>query len=635
MRLWIRLPLLLLLVSLIPLLLTGVHAGRIAHRAAVEQAEAQLERAAMARGEQIESWVFDRAQFVDGWTRLYPSRLAGMPPELQDGLLKAVWMSVPSSVVVALVDDRGQPVLPPRYATTSTSGREAGDAERARRLLERLQAEELLAESRVRVGAPWIASPTGLPSVSIAAPASSGPGPDPLWLVTELRLDVLDEILDQVLPDLAFALLDARGEVLAGAEHPLVEPRLLGALAGATARFAYELDGTRVMGAVAPVPGTGWSTVVASPEAVVLAPARQIRDRTRAVLLLSVTTALFLGWRLAQSLLVPVERLREAALAVADGEFGRRVPFTRSDELGDLGRAFDHMSDRLAKNQVEIHAQQARIEAFALELQDRVEQRTRELKEAQAHLVRSGRLAAVGELGAGLAHELNNPLAAVLGLSQLLRERRRGTEDEHLLDDLVTQAERCRDVVAALVRLGEGEMDPGEARVVDLRDLLQEASNLVRVPFGRRGATLEVVPLGRELLVRVDPAHGTRILAQILLAARAGLSQGSGLQVSARLDEGAEPEVEVLLEPFGIEPDSASPSVPEDEDSGFRAAIAADATRRDDWMAGGMRLWVARRLLHELGGRIELPLEFEVAGATAGAWPWRVVFPGVSRASAG
>src|SRR5690606_38971343 len=134
--------------------------------------------------------------------------------------------------------------------------------------------------------------------------------------------------------------------------------------AGATARFRYDLEGGGVMGAVAPVPGTGWSTVVARPEDVVLEPVRQIRDRNRALLLVAVTTALFLGWRLAQSLLVPVERLREAALAVADGDYGRRVPIDRSDELGDLGRAFDHMSERLAANQLEIRAQQAEIEAF-------------------------------------------------------------------------------------------------------------------------------------------------------------------------------------------------------------------------------------------------------------------------------
>lgn len=624
MRLWIRLPLLLVLVSVVPLLLTGLHGGRVATRAAVEQAEAQLERAAVARAEQIGRWVVDRAWFLDGWTQLYPSRLAGMSPELQDGLLRAVWVSVPSAVVVALVGPDGEPVIPARYATVG-SDREAADPDRAARLLAGLRDQGLLRDDGVTIGAPYVASASGVPSVAVAAPASRSGGRAELWLAAELRLDVLSEILGQTDPDAAFALLDADGRVIAGADHPLVEPRLLGALAGATARFRYDLEGGGVMGAVAPVPGTGWSTVVARPEDVVLEPVRQIRDRNRALLLVAVTTALFLGWRLAQSLLVPVERLREAALAVADGDYGRRVPIDRSDELGDLGRAFDHMSERLAANQLEIRAQQAEIEAFAEELQDRVEQRTRELREAQAQLVRSGRLAAVGELGAGLAHELNNPLAAILGLTQLLRERRAGTDDDALLADLEAQAERCREVVSALVRLGEGEVDPDEARVVDLAEVLREAVELVRGPFSQRGVTLELVPPACELRVRVDPVHGARILAQILVALRSGLGDGSRLRVSATRHEGPPTEVEVLLEPHR----AGAPAPPEAAaGQPTRDAVAADAMRRDDWMAGGMRLWVARRLLHELGGRIDLPLELELTGAAAGATAWRVVFPG-------
>lgn len=635
MRLWIRLPLFLLLVSLPPLLLTGLHAGSIATRAAVEQEEAQLERMATARSEQIARWVADRVQFLEGWTQLHPSRLATMPTELQDGLLRAVWVSVPSAVVVALVGPDAAPTLPPVYVTTSAE-REAADPARAERMLLRLREDGALREDGPAVSAPYLASPTGLPSVAVAAPASRRADGADLWLAAELRLDVLAEILDQASADLAFALLDADGEVLAGGDHALVEPRLLRALAGANARFEYDLDEGRVMGAVAPVPGLGWSTVVARPEEIVLGPARQIRHRHRTVLVFALATALYMGWRLAQSLLQPIERLRDAALAVADGEYGRRVPIDRDDELGELGRAFDHMSERLAANQIEIRAQQAEIEAFAEELQDRVEQRTRELKEAQAQLVRSGRLAAVGELGAGLAHELNNPLAAILGLSQILRERRAGTEDEELLVQLEEQAARCRDVAAALHGLGEGELDPAAARVVDLRDLLREATSLVRGPFGQRGVTLELVPPGHELLVRVDPTHGVRILAQVLVAVRAGLAEGASLRVSATRDEGPPPEVSVLLAPdrsgeargaIGGSDASGESGGPGRPDAA-RDAMAVDATRRDDWMAGGMRLWVARRLLHELGGRVELPLEYELTSPAAGSATWRVVFPG-------
>src|SRR5690606_20144544 len=145
------------------------------------------------------------------------------------------------AVVVALVGPDGAPALPPVYVTAS-SDREPADPARAARMLLRLREDGVLRDDGADVSAPYLVSPTGLPSVVVAAPASRGAEGVDLWLAAELRLDVLSEILDQAAPDLAFALLDAEGEVLAGADHALVEPRLLGALAGASARFEYDLD---------------------------------------------------------------------------------------------------------------------------------------------------------------------------------------------------------------------------------------------------------------------------------------------------------------------------------------------------------------------------------------------------------
>lgn len=608
MRLWIRLTLFLVTVSVVPLLVTGLQAVQVSSHHAMVTSEEQLFRDAAVRAELVGRWTADQARFLHGWTQLYPSRLAQMGPELQDGLLKAVYVAMPSAVVVALVDVDGLPVVPPRYATTA-GDRPAADRARAERLVAHLPITAALAGG-AHIGDPYVATPGEPPSVPVAVLAATPPEDDEgfarpedtLLLGAEISLEVVHEIVTAATPQLGYALLDGSGIVLAGADHPLVRPRLVRALAGTSARFRYALeDGEEVIGAVAPVPSTDWSIVVVRPATLVAGPARQIRARTLALVSLSVATALFLGYLLSQSLLDPVERLRDAALAVADGEYGRRASIDRGDELGELARAFDHMSERLRANQREIEAQQDEIAAFNRELQDRVERRTAELRSAQAQLVRSGQLAAVAEIGAGLAHELNNPLAGILGLTQLLRARQADGPDARLLGDIEAQAERCREVVETLVRLSSGEVDPSRAPVVDLRDVLREVANLVRGPFRQRGVNLQLVEHDVPLQVRLDPVHGSRILAQILNALRAGLAEGATLRVSTRVDEPGAGDVQVLLEPD--------------------APVAVDEARRDDLLASGLGLWVARRLLHELGGRLDQLVEDGGIGASASTTP--------------
>jgi signal transduction histidine kinase len=321
-----------------------------------------------------------------------------------------------------------------------------------------------------------------------------------------------------------------------------------------------------------------------------------IRQRATWMLLAAAALAIVVGVVFARTLSDPVDQLRGVALAVAEGDYGRTAGFERSDEIGDLARAFDHVSVRLGENEKVLLGQQAEIESFAQELQGRVDERTRELKDAQERLVRSGQLAAVAEVGAGLAHELNNPLAAILGLTQVLREKRKGSDDETALARIEEQAQRCRSVVAALLRLSSGEVDPLESGVVDLRLILRDVVELVQGPFRQRGVTVDLHESDAPLHVRIHPVYGTRILAQILGAFRAGLPEGARLELSA-----SEIGDEVAID---LAPD--------------RGLAVGNA--RDDWMASGMGLWVARHLLDQVGGRIEEPL--------AGQSRWRILLPG-------
>lgn len=107
----------------------------------------------------------------------------------------------------------------------------------------------------------------------------------------------------------------------------------------------------------------------------------------------------------------PIDALARAARLVASPSRRLAAPKARSREFQELAQSLALMTDRLA---AEEHALRRKVQE--------VESATRQLQQAQAHLVRSERLASVGQLAAGLAHEIGNPIAAMQGLQDLILE---------------------------------------------------------------------------------------------------------------------------------------------------------------------------------------------------------------------
>ncbi|MBK8181013.1 MAG: HAMP domain-containing protein [Planctomycetes bacterium] len=211
------------------------------------------------------------------------------------------------------------------------------------------------------------------------------------------------------------------------------------------------------------MPSTSWMVVVAEPLALTTAPAvSEIRRQTAYFAGVASLLALVLGALIARQISRPVLALREGALAVAEGPLGRDIRAPADGELLELMQAFNFMSARLERNRQEIDAKNQEIETWNQELQARVDARTRELEEAQERLVRSARLAAAGEMGAGLAHELNNPLAGILGLTQVLLAKAEGGS-RAMLKSMEEQALRCKEIVrtcCASPRRSRARIDP-------------------------------------------------------------------------------------------------------------------------------------------------------------------------------
>jgi two-component system, NtrC family, sensor kinase len=143
-----------------------------------------------------------------------------------------------------------------------------------------------------------------------------------------------------------------------------------------------------------------------------------------AVEAVGISTFLFVLLR--QVVLLRLGRLLTVTHAVAAGDYGVRVEDSTSDEIGELARAFDRMTADLTASKHE-------IESHNIQLQDRVRAATQELQQAyedlkntQGQLIRKEKMASLGVLIAGIAHEINTPVAAILNVSRNLERRLEG-----------------------------------------------------------------------------------------------------------------------------------------------------------------------------------------------------------------
>lgn len=392
-------------------------------------------------------------------------------------------------------------------------------------------------------------------------------------------------------------LLDGKGRVLlrAGRAGTVAPERLQPLLRVASAEVRLD---DAVNAATARLPGRDEVVAIAEPMAAAQLAAAAILRPTWYIGAVALVLSLAAGAMLTRSVTGPVFALREAAVAVGEGDLDRRVQIPGQDELADLGASFNRMAESLARDAREIDAKNREIEAFNRELQERVDERTAQLREAQARLVQSGQLAAVAEMSAGLAHELNNPLAGVLGLVQIVASRHAGDADGALLRSAEAEALRCKEILANLQRFTADPADAatalGSGESLALDALLSDVLALVGPAMRARGVEVEL-EIEPGLAMRGDRVALGRALGQFFGALRGVAVAGSKLRVTGR----AMPEATVLE---------------------FR--VSATATSQDDWRAAGLGSWVARRVFRDYGATAE-----ELPSGEGTARGWRVVIP--------
>jgi two-component system NtrC family sensor kinase len=229
----------------------------------------------------------------------------------------------------------------------------------------------------------------------------------------------------------------------------------------------------------------------------------------------------------------PVKELVKATQKISSGEFDYDVPLHSEDEIGQLAFSFKRMTERLKEADSE-------IKELIRTLEQRVEERTKELKAAQLQLLQSEKLASIGKLSATIAHEINNPLNGILTYSKLIEKKvgRDSLQKEDLekirnyVVTMIRETERCSSIVRNLLDFAR-QREPSLRADVDVNRLLEDA-----ITFLSNQISLQNVEVVRKLSdlpgIIADPTQLRQVFFNVLINACEAMPDGGTITVTSR-----------------------------------------------------------------------------------------------------
>ena len=291
------------------------------------------------------------------------------------------------------------------------------------------------------------------------------------------------------------------------------------------------------------------------------APYRNVYLKAMTVLSIAIFVAvLFAGSvvvRGAKSIFKPVEAMADVVRATQLGEHRRIGTIESKDEIGELARQFDAMLELLTERNHQ-------IEQAAENLELKVEERTRELKEKNVHLQQSinllrrtrqqlaiaGKLAALGELTAGVAHEINNPTAVILGNIDVLKSELgedAGSVDTEI-DLIVQQAYRIRSIVDKLLQYARPAEYAGYLDELDVNQVVDDTLALVRHELETKHVVVRTV-YSACTPVRMSRQELQQVLVNLLVNANHSIAPNGIIEISTQ--DSAQGTVAIKVKDYG------------------------------------------------------------------------------------
>jgi two-component system NtrC family sensor kinase len=603
-RLAPKLVLFMVAVAGVPLGLAGVNAITLSRTVTTDQVHDAHLRLAENLADSVQDFVLEEVASLSTASHTFP--FASLDPVARRDALKVMFFQMPSADLLTLVDGKGKDLVDPVAVGLDPNAPASLAKIHASRDVLSLERFHQILPLEAAFDAGGAASPlydaSGErgPHVAIAVKIDDG-----MAIAAEISLDRIRSSLTAFhigKRGEAF-LVDGKGRIAAHKDaskagedlsgQPFIASRIQDHIA-APGEFV-DPSGVRWIAAYAPVQNMEWGIVVGQPEAEAFVASRRLTGQTAlwmgTALLFAVVLAIFY----AREVGAPVGALALGAGKLAKGELGTRVQVESRDEIGELAAAFNDMASKLQASIQEVERQNQEIKGWNATLAQKVEERTRELREAQARLVQQKKLAALGELGAGLAHELNNPLAGIKGFAQLLlMGKKEGDKEFKPLKNIEDGAKRCADIVGRMLRFSQEAAGTGREKV-DFNAVVKDAIMV----FDQRLKD-SAVELVLELDEKLPPILGAKgelreVCWHILSNAKNAMAAGGRLKInswSESTPQGDEVKISFADTGKGIDPDII--------DRIFEPFF----TTKDQWRGTGLGLAVVHRIVTDHGGTI-------------------------------
>jgi two-component system NtrC family sensor kinase len=249
-----------------------------------------------------------------------------------------------------------------------------------------------------------------------------------------------------------------------------------------------------------------------------------------------VLVVLGLTYLITRSMIHPLEEIVVASNIIAAGDLDHTVKVSARDEIGLLASSFNKMVASLKTMKLE-------LEEWGRTLEEKVKKRTEELVTVQNQMAQSEKLASLGRLAAGVAHEINNPLGGILAFSSLaLEECGENDPIRQNLEVVVKQTMRCRETVKGL--LDFARQSTAAASATEINSVIEKTLSLLQNQSIFQNVKT-VLKLQADLpQVLIDPGQLQQVVVNIALNAVDAMEESGTLTVETSVARASE---EVLL----------------------------------------------------------------------------------------
>lgn len=237
------------------------------------------------------------------------------------------------------------------------------------------------------------------------------------------------------------------------------------------------------------------------------------------IILDAVVLIVFGSFLLSRVLVKPLKDLVRLTQKISDGDFSQKIEVTSKNEIGQLISSFNRMIERLRENQDSLESYLESLETA-----------NKKLKQAQEELIRTEKLASIGRFAAGVAHEVGNPLGAILGYTSILEK---GGIDREESKDYLKRIEKEIERINRIVRelLDFARPSNFEIREVEINKVIENTLSLLSYQKNFKNVETQLDLHPNLPLVKGDESQLSQVFINIILNAVDAMASGGILRI--------------------------------------------------------------------------------------------------------